>query len=246
VLSDLYNNIGLHLVFIGEDDEGLGGGAYDVYRVSEAMAGIDVGIATGVLATFLGADPIVVGGTPEQKHHWMSRIANEGLLVAYGATEPQAGSDLAQLKTKAVPVLNEDGTVKGYNITGRKQWISNGGVAEIYTILARAGRPLVVRGGEGCAGLQQEQAGGQARHPRQQHRRALPGRCLRRCRPADGRRRRPGPGAGAGRLRLHPLMVAAFGLGGGWAALKRAIKPTARPASRAAPRSTRSRATCTS
>jgi hypothetical protein len=39
VLSDLYNNIGLHLVFIGEDDEGLGGGAYDVYRVSEAMAG---------------------------------------------------------------------------------------------------------------------------------------------------------------------------------------------------------------
>jgi hypothetical protein len=44
---------------IGEEDEGLGGGAYDVYRVSEAMAGIDVGIATGVLATFLGADPIV-------------------------------------------------------------------------------------------------------------------------------------------------------------------------------------------
>ncbi|MFN3335582.1 MAG: acyl-CoA dehydrogenase family protein, partial [Caldilinea sp.] len=67
VLADLYNNIGLHLVFIDEEDDGLGGGAYDVYRVSEAMAGIDVGIATGVLATFLGADPIVVGGTPEQK-----------------------------------------------------------------------------------------------------------------------------------------------------------------------------------
>ena len=41
VLADLYNNIGLHLVFIGEEDDGLGGSAYDVYRVSEAMAGID-------------------------------------------------------------------------------------------------------------------------------------------------------------------------------------------------------------
>jgi alkylation response protein AidB-like acyl-CoA dehydrogenase len=49
--------------------------------------------------------------------------------------------------------MNEDGTVKGYNITGRKQWISNGGVADLYTILAamrRAAR-LVVRRGEGCA-----------------------------------------------------------------------------------------------
>ena len=101
------------------------------------MAGYDLGIATGVLATFLGADPITVGGTPEQTKLWMSRIANEGLLVAYGATEPQAGSDLAQLKTKAVPVI-EDGKVKGYKISGRKQWISNGGVAEIYTILALA------------------------------------------------------------------------------------------------------------
>ena len=104
VLDDLYNNIGLHLVFIPEEYDGMGGGAYDIYRVSEAMAGIDLGIATGVLATFLGTDPIVVGGTQEQKHYWMSRIANEGLLVAYGATEPQAGTDLAQLKTKAVPV----------------------------------------------------------------------------------------------------------------------------------------------
>ena len=137
MLDELYNNIGLHLVFIPEDYDGMGGGAYDIYRVSEVMAGIDLGIATGVLATFLGTDPITVGGTPEQTKHWMGRIANEGLLVAYGATEPQAGSDLAQLKTKAVPVV-EDGKVKGYKITGRKQWISNGGVAEIYTILALA------------------------------------------------------------------------------------------------------------
>ncbi len=100
VLKDLYDPIkfGLHLLFIPEEFGGLGGGAYDIYRVSEVMAGIDLGIATSVLATFLGADPITVGGTDEQKAYWMGRIAEEGLLVAYGATEPQAGSDLAALQ----------------------------------------------------------------------------------------------------------------------------------------------------
>ena len=77
---------------------------FDIYRVCERMARIDLGVATAVLATFLGSDPIVVGGTPEQKKHWMARIADEGLLMAYGATEPEAGSDLGALKTVAVPV----------------------------------------------------------------------------------------------------------------------------------------------
>ncbi|MEM8535057.1 MAG: acyl-CoA dehydrogenase family protein [Chloroflexota bacterium] len=154
VLKDLYNpdQIGLHLLFIPEEYGGLGGGAYDIYRVSEEMAKIDLGVATSVLATFLGTDPISVGGTHEQKALWMGRIAEEGLLVAYGATEPQAGSDLASLSTKAVPV-KENGEIVGYNISGRKQWISNGGVAQLYTILANTeGGPtwfVVERGAPG-------------------------------------------------------------------------------------------------
>jgi alkylation response protein AidB-like acyl-CoA dehydrogenase len=83
--------LGVQLVFIPEEHGGMGGGAFDVYRVCEAMARIDVGLATGVLATFLGSDPIVFGGTPEQREHWLSRIAEDGLLMAYGATEPAAG-----------------------------------------------------------------------------------------------------------------------------------------------------------
>ncbi len=229
--------MGLHLVFIGEEDDGLGGSAYDVYRVTEAMASIDLGIATGVLATFLGADPIVVGGTKEQKHYWMSRIANEGLLVAYGATEPQAGSDLAQLKTKAVPVLDDDGTLKGYKITGRKQWISNGGVAEIYTILAAApGGPSWFVVEKDAEGFCQEQARRQTWHSRQQHSGALPRRCLRGRRPAHGAGRRSGAGPGPGCLRLHPP-------DGGCVWSRRRLgstaarrSGTARPASRAAPR----------
>ncbi len=139
VLEELYDpsQLGLHLTFIEEEYGGLGGGAYDIYRVSELMASIDLGVATGVLATFLGTDPISVGGTPEQKKHWMTRIAEESMLIAYGATEPQAGSDLAALSTKADPVYEND-ILTGYNITGRKQWISNGAVADLYTILALA------------------------------------------------------------------------------------------------------------
>ncbi|MCK5796577.1 MAG: acyl-CoA dehydrogenase family protein, partial [Deltaproteobacteria bacterium] len=96
--------LGIQLIFIPERFGGMGGGAFDVYRVCEAMGRVDLGIATGVLATFLGSDPIVYGGTEEQKARWLGAIAEEGHLMAYGATEPAAGSDLGALRTTAVPV----------------------------------------------------------------------------------------------------------------------------------------------
>ena len=129
------DNLGIQLLFIPEEYGGLGGGAFDVYVICEQMARIDLGIATSVLATFLGSDPITVGATPEQKKLWLSRIAEEGLLFAYGATEPEAGSDLSALRTTADRVEKEDRIV-GYKINGSKQWISNGGIAGAYTILA--------------------------------------------------------------------------------------------------------------
>jgi len=129
------DQLGIQLLFIPEDCGGFGGGAFDVYLVCEEMARIDLGVATAVLATFLGSDPITVGATPEQKKFWLSRIANEGLLFAYGATEPDAGSDLGALKTTADRVM-QDGKIVGYKINGNKQWISNGGIADAYTVLA--------------------------------------------------------------------------------------------------------------
>jgi len=216
--------LGLHLLFIPEEYGGLGGGAYDIYRISEVMAGVDLGIATSVLATFLGTDPIAVGGTTEQKAHWMGRIAEEGLLVAYGATEPQAGSDLAALKTTAVPVV-EDGTVAGYKVTGRKQWISNGGEADIYTVLALApGGPtwfIVERGAEGFSQGKPEDKHG----IRSSNTAALFLEDV--FVPTD---RLVGGVEGQGLIQAQAvfgytrLMVAAFGLGAGWAALKRAIR----------------------
>ncbi len=230
VLIELYDpgQIGLHLLFIPEDYGGLGGGAYDVYRVSEVMAAIDLGIATGVLATFLGTDPISVGGTEEQKAFWMGRIADEGLLVAYGATEPQAGSDLAAMKTKAEPVV-EGGTgaagkVTGYKLSGRKQWISNGGVADLYTILALApGGPswfILERGAEGFTqGKPEDKHGIRASNTAALFLEEV-------YVDAD---RLVGGVEGQGLVQAQAvfgytrLMVAAFGLGAGWATLKRAI-----------------------
>ncbi|MGC4116634.1 MAG: acyl-CoA dehydrogenase family protein [Myxococcales bacterium] len=135
IISQLMGpEIGLHLIYIPEDCGGLGGGAYDVYRVSETMAAMDLGLATAFLAVSLGLDPIVVGGTPEQKQQWLGRVASESLLVAYGVTEPTVGSDLGALKSKAVK-FEKDGK-PWYRIDGSKQFITNGGVADFYTILA--------------------------------------------------------------------------------------------------------------
>jgi alkylation response protein AidB-like acyl-CoA dehydrogenase len=129
--------IGLQLLFIPEEYGGMGGGARDIAAVSEEMAKICLGVATAFLAIHLGADPILVGATDEQKQEWLGRLAEEGAIVAYAVTEPEAGSNLQSLKTTAVPVTDESGAVTGYRITGNKQFISNGGYADFLTVLAQ-------------------------------------------------------------------------------------------------------------
>ena len=139
--TDLINfmlgpEVALHLIFIPEEYGGLGAGATDIAIVSERLAKMDLGIATSFLAICLGMDPIRVGSSEEQKQEYIGRIAEDGLVVAYGVTEPDAGSNVQALKTKAERVLDENGEIKGYKINGQKQFITNGSVAQIYTILA--------------------------------------------------------------------------------------------------------------
>jgi len=129
-------DMALHLIFIPEEYGGLGAGTMDIAVVSERMAYMDLAVATGFLAICLGMDPLRVGATEEQKQKYITRIAEEGLIVAYGVTEPEAGSNVQALKTKAERVLDEEGRVKGYRLNGQKQFITNGGVAQLYTILA--------------------------------------------------------------------------------------------------------------
>src|SRR5512143_287106 len=59
--------LGIQLLFIPEEFGGMGAGAFDIYRVCEELARVDLGVATGVFATFLGSDPILFGGTYEQR-----------------------------------------------------------------------------------------------------------------------------------------------------------------------------------
>jgi alkylation response protein AidB-like acyl-CoA dehydrogenase len=217
------DKLGIQLLFIPEEFGGMGGGAFDVYVICEEMARIDLGIATAVLATFLGSDPIRVGATPEQKKKWLSRIADEGILFAYGATEPEAGSDLGALKTTADPV-KQDGRTVGYKINGNKQWISNGGIADAYTVLANtpAGPSwfIVEKGVKGFTHDEPEEKHG----IRLSNTAALAFNDV--YVDADTL---IGGVEGQGLLQAQAvfgytrLMVAAFGLGAGWAALDRAI-----------------------
>jgi alkylation response protein AidB-like acyl-CoA dehydrogenase len=217
------DQLAIQLLFVPEEYGGMGGGAFDVYCICEEMARIDLGIATAVLATFLGSDPITVGATPEQKKRWLSRIADEGLLFAYGATEPEAGSDLPSLKTTAERVV-ENGVIVGYKINGNKQWISNGGVADAYSVLANApGGPswfIVEKGAKGFSHDEPEDKHG----IRLSNTAALAFNDV-----YVDTDRLIGGVEGQGLLQAQAvfgytrLMVAAFGLGAGWAALDRAI-----------------------
>ena len=217
------DKLGIQLLFIPEEFGGFGGGAFDVYCICEEMARIDLGVATAVLATFLGSDPITVGATPEQKKLWLSRIAEEGLLFAYGATEPDAGSDLGALQTTADRV-EQDGRVVGYRINGSKQWISNGGIAGAYTVLAStpAGPSWFI--------VEQGAAGFTHGKPEDKHGiRTSNTAALSLSDVYVDADRLVGGVEGQGLLQAQAvfgytrLMVAAFGLGAGWAALDRAI-----------------------
>ncbi|MCK2215895.1 acyl-CoA dehydrogenase family protein [Actinomadura sp. ATCC 31491] len=216
------DDLGVQLAFVPEEYGGMGGGAFDSYRICERLARLDLGVATAVFATFLGSDPIMFGGTPEQKERWLGRVAKEGILFAYGATEPEAGSDLGALRTTATPVEG------GYRVTGRKQWISNGSIADAYTVLALTpGGPswfVLERGAEGFTSAPPEDKHG----IRLSNTAALflddvfvPAENL------------VGLEEGKGLVQAQNvfgytrLMVAAFGLGGGWEALDRALRYSA-------------------
>ncbi|HTT24982.1 MAG TPA: acyl-CoA dehydrogenase family protein, partial [Candidatus Sulfotelmatobacter sp.] len=217
------DKLGIQLLFIPEEFGGMGGGTFDVYCICEEMARIDLGIATSVLATFLGSDPITVGATLQQKKVWLSRIADEGLLFAYGATEPEAGSDLGALRTTADPVV-KDGRTVGYKINGNKQWISNGGIAGAYTVLATAPCGpswfIVESGAKGFTHDEPEDKHG----IRLSNTAALAFNDVY----VDADRLIGGvEGQGLNQAQAvfgyTRLMVAAFGLGAGWSALDRAI-----------------------
>jgi butyryl-CoA dehydrogenase len=132
--SDLFG------LYIPEEYGGLGGGILENCLAVEQLARACVGVATTFAASGLGAYPILLYGNDRQKKRYLTDIASGRRLAAFAVTESGAGSDVTAVKTTAV----RDGDT--YVLNGTKQWITNGGEAEIYSVLAITDRNKGPRG----------------------------------------------------------------------------------------------------
>jgi len=122
---------GLFGVYIGEEYGGIGAEdrTMNMVLVTEEISKACGGIALAFAGTALGTLPIIIAGSDEQKAKYLPAIAAGKRLAAFALTEPQAGSDAAGIRTTAI----RDGD--HFVVNGIKQWITNGGDAEVYTVV---------------------------------------------------------------------------------------------------------------
>lgn len=123
--------LGLVNCHVSEELGGMGLGCVDSCIIAEELAYACTGMETAIEANSLGSMPLLVGGSDELKKEYLGRLLAEPIQAAYGVTEPGAGSDVAGLKTRAEKVGDE------WILNGEKMWITNGGVANWYFVLAR-------------------------------------------------------------------------------------------------------------
>ena len=127
-------------VFVPKEYEGLGGGCFELALVVEELSRVCSGIAVSFAASALGSFTLMSYGSEEQKQKYLPALASGAKLAAFALTEPTAGSDASAIKTTAEKV---DG---GYLLNGTKQFITNGGDAEIYTVIALTDKSKGPRG----------------------------------------------------------------------------------------------------
>lgn len=130
----------LFRVFIPADYGGMNGSVFAECLVVEELSRACAGVAVCYAASGLGAMPILLFGSQEQKARYLPEIAAGRKLAAFALTEAEAGSDAGNVQTTAV----KDGDT--YVLNGTKQWITNGGEAEIYTVIARTDKEKGARG----------------------------------------------------------------------------------------------------
>ena len=132
--SDLFG------IYIEEKYGGTGGGAMELVLATEELSKVCGGISLALAATALGAYPIILFGNDEQKQKYLPDIARGKRLAAFALTEAGAGSDAAAISTTAERKGDH------YILNGTKQWITNGGEAEVYTVIATVDRAKGARG----------------------------------------------------------------------------------------------------
>ncbi|WP_417711914.1 acyl-CoA dehydrogenase family protein [Roseibium aggregatum] len=125
------SELGVFGLTIPEEYGGLGLGKEAMCVVSEELSRAYIGVGSLGTRSEIAAELILCGGTEEQKQHWLPKIASGEILPTAVFTEPNTGSDLASLKTRAV----KDGDV--WKVSGNKTWITHPVRADIMTLLAR-------------------------------------------------------------------------------------------------------------
>ncbi|MBU3911186.1 MAG: acyl-CoA dehydrogenase family protein [Candidatus Omnitrophica bacterium] len=127
-------------IYIEEKYGGIGGGVMELVLATEELSKACGGISLALAATALGTFPIILFGTDEQKQKYLPDIAKGKRLAAFALTEAGAGSDAGAIATTAEKKGDH------YVLNGTKQWITNGGEAEVYTVVASVDRSKGARG----------------------------------------------------------------------------------------------------
>jgi acyl-CoA dehydrogenase len=125
------HEVGLMNPHLPEDLGGLGLPGFDGMLIGEELAWGCSGVAVSIVANTLGAAPVLIAGTDEQKRQWLAPLLEEPLLCAFGLTEPDAGSDVARIKTTA------DRRGDEYVLNGSKMFITNAGHAAWTIVFAK-------------------------------------------------------------------------------------------------------------
>ncbi len=124
------HEVGLMNPHLPEDLGGAGLGALEGALIGEELCWGCAGIATSIVANILGALPVLLAGTDEQRREWLGPLLDEPILCSFGLTEPAAGSDVSGIQTTAA----RDGD--GYVLNGSKMFITNAGHAAWLTVFA--------------------------------------------------------------------------------------------------------------
>ncbi|MCL4459764.1 MAG: acyl-CoA dehydrogenase family protein [Chloroflexi bacterium] len=139
-LMKVLADAGMFNIFVPEKYGGLSGGTLDLCLVMEELSRVCSGVAISYAASALAAYPIEAFGSEEQKRKYLTDLGSGKRLGAFALTESSAGSDAAAIRTTA----DKDGNF--YVLNGTKQFITNGGEAEIYVVIALTDKTKGPRG----------------------------------------------------------------------------------------------------
>jgi len=139
-IVEVFKQTDLFAVLVPEEYDGISGKVVDIAIITEEFSRVCGGIGLSLGGSGLGMYPILISGSEEQKQKYLPKIANGEILAAFALTEANAGSDAGGMETTAV----RDGD--HYILNGTKQWITNGGEADLYTVFVLTNKAKGARG----------------------------------------------------------------------------------------------------